>query len=69
MEGPYNPNGSMWAIEGISSMDGRIFGKMGHSERFQKGLYKNYPGKYYEELFRSGVDYFRNIKYANIRSK
>lgn len=65
MEGPYNPNGSLWAIEGIASRDGRIFGKMGHSERYQKGLYRNYPGKYYEDLFKSGVDYFRNVKYAD----
>lgn len=60
MEGPYNPNGSMWAIEGISSKDGRVFGKMGHTERYQDGLYLNYDGSYYTEMFRSGVDYFRN---------
>lgn len=59
MEGPYNPNGSMLAIEGISSRDGKIFGKMGHTERYQDGLYVNYHGKYYKEMFRSGVDYFR----------
>jgi phosphoribosylformylglycinamidine synthase len=60
MEGPYNPNGSLWAIEGIASRDGRIFGKMGHTERFQEGLYKNYAGHFYEDMFKSGVAYFRN---------
>ncbi|MFH5835970.1 phosphoribosylformylglycinamidine synthase [Proteiniclasticum sp. C24MP] len=60
MEGPFNPNGSMWAIEGISSKDGRVFGKMGHTERYQDGLYQNYSGSYYTEMFRAGVKYFRN---------
>lgn len=59
MEGPYNPNGSMMAIEGISSKDGRVFGKMGHTERYKDGLYKNYRGKYYTEMFKAGVDYFK----------
>ncbi|HSP48005.1 MAG TPA: phosphoribosylformylglycinamidine synthase, partial [Clostridiaceae bacterium] len=59
MEAPYNPNGSMLAIEGISSPDGRVFGKMGHTERYQNGLYRNYPGTYMEDLFRSGIEYFR----------
>lgn len=59
MEGPYNPNGSMMAIEGICSKDGRIFGKMGHTERFKDGLYKNYSGTYYKEMFKAGVEYFK----------
>jgi len=62
MEGPYNPNGSMLAIEGICSKDGRIFGKMGHTERYKDGLYKNYTGKYYTEMFKAGVDYFKKSK-------
>ncbi len=60
MEGPYNPNGSMLAIEGICSGDGKIFGKMGHTERYQDGLYVNYEGSYYKEMFKNGLDYFRN---------
>ncbi|MGB4588663.1 MAG: phosphoribosylformylglycinamidine synthase [Clostridiaceae bacterium] len=62
MEGPYNPNGSIMAIEGICSKDGRIFGKMGHTERVKDGLYKNYSGKYYTEMFKAGVDYFKKSK-------
>ncbi|EFA22531.1 phosphoribosylformylglycinamidine synthase [Bifidobacterium gallicum DSM 20093 = LMG 11596] len=54
-----NPNGSMLAIEGITSPDGRIFGKMGHSERSGNGLYLNVPGNTYQPLFEAGVDYFR----------
>lgn len=53
-----NPNGSRWAIEGMSSPDGRILGKMGHSERKGSGLYRNVPGHYDEPLFESGVSYF-----------
>ena len=52
-----NPNGSVLAIEGITSPDGRIFGKMGHSERAGDALYKNVPGYLYE-LFEAGVGYF-----------
>ncbi|HBW14451.1 MAG TPA: phosphoribosylformylglycinamidine synthase [Proteiniclasticum sp.] len=59
MEAPFNPNGSMYAIEGIASKDGRVFGKMGHTERYQDGLYKNYTGSYYEDFFKAGVDYFK----------
>lgn len=59
MEAPFNPNGSMLAIEGISSPDGRVFGKMGHTERYQHGLYRNYQGTYMEDMFRSGIEYFR----------
>lgn len=56
----YNPNGSSWAIESISSKDGRILGKMGHSERCQRDLYQNYP--LYEsddKLFRGALEYFK----------
>ena len=58
----YDPNGSVLAIEGITSPDGRIFGKMGHAERCGDALYKNVPGKPGEKeepIFASGVDYFR----------
>ena len=54
----YNPNNSAFAIEGITSPDGRVFGKMGHSERIGNGLYKNVDGKYDMKLFRSAVKYF-----------
>ena len=54
----YNPNDSAFAIEGITSPDGRVFGKMGHSERIGSGLYKNVDGKYDMKLFESAVKYF-----------
>ena len=53
-----NPNNSVWAIEGITSPDGRVLGKMGHSERTGAGLYRNVPGDYDMKLFRSAVEYF-----------
>ena len=53
-----NPNGSALAIEGITSPDGRVFGKMGHSERSGAGLYKNVPGTLYQPIFEAGVNYF-----------
>lgn len=59
MNMPYNPNGSSLVIEGIISRDGRILGKMGHSERIGDNLYKNIPGEFDQKLFKSGVDYFR----------
>ena len=59
METEYNPNGSILAVEGITSPDGRVLGKMGHSERIGADLYRNVPGTYDMELFRAGVDYFR----------
>ena len=59
MQGPFNPNGSMWAIEGITSPDGRVFGKMGHSERVGENLYKNYSGNFDMKIFESGVKYFK----------
>ncbi len=55
----YNPNGSMHAIEGITSPDGRVFGKMGHSERIGAGLYKNVPGVYDIKMFEAAVRYFK----------
>ena len=54
----YNPNGSVWAIEGITSPDGRVLGKMGHSERFGDGLFKNVDGNKDPRLFEGGVAYF-----------
>ena len=55
----FNPNGSIDAIEGILSPDGRVFGKMGHSERKGYGLYKNVLGNYDMKLFESAVKYFK----------
>ena len=55
----FNPNGSVCAIEGITSPDGRVFGKMGHSERIGNGLYKNVNGIYDMKLFNSAVEYFK----------
>ena len=56
---PYNPNGSLYAIEGITSPDGRILGKMGHTERFVPGLFKNISGNKDQKIFYSGVNYFK----------
>ncbi len=55
----FNPNDSMYAIEGICSPDGRVFGKMGHSERVGAGLYKNVPGNYDIKMFEAAVRYFK----------
>ena len=55
----FNPNGSMYAIEGITSPDGRILGKMGHSERIGAGLYRNVPGEYDMRLFEAALKFFR----------
>ena len=55
----YNPNGSTLAIEGITSPDGRVFGKMGHSERIDGGLYRNVYGEYDIKMFKSMVNYFK----------
>ena len=55
----FNPNGSVFAIEGITSPDGRVLGKMGHSERVGKHLYKNVAGEYDMQLFASAVKYFK----------
>ena len=55
----FNPNGSICAVEGITSPDGRVFGKMGHSERRGSGLYKNVPGNYDNRMFEAAVQYFK----------
>ena len=59
MLSPFNPNGSTWAIEGITSPDGRVFGKMGHAERIGENLYKNVDGNFDMKIFESGVKYFK----------
>lgn len=58
MDSKYNPNGSMNAIEGITSRNGQIIGKMGHSERWEDGLFQNIPGNKDQKLFESAVRYF-----------
>ncbi len=55
----FNPNDSAYAIEGITSPDGRVFGKMGHSERVGSGLYRNVPGNYNIRMFEAAVKYFK----------
>lgn len=62
MNGVYNINGSTYAIEGITSLDGRILGKMGHSERYEEGLFKNIDGNKEQNIFVNGVNYFRQKK-------
>lgn len=59
MNGTYNINGSTLAIEGITSEDGRIFGKMGHSERYEDGLFQNIDGDKLQNIIENGVNYFR----------
>ncbi len=59
MDVRFNPNGSMFAIEGITSPDGRVFGKMGHSERIGSGLYRNVPGNYDIRMFEAAVKYYK----------
>ena len=56
---PFNPNGSVLGVEGITSPDGRVLGKMGHSERIGEDLYVNVPGNFHQKIFESGVKYFR----------
>ncbi len=58
-DAPWNPNGSYYAIEGLVSRDGRILGKMGHTERYGKDLFKNIAGNREQPLFRNAVNYFR----------
>lgn len=58
MDSKYNPNGSVHAIEGITSKNGQIIGKMGHSERYEDGLFQNIPGNKDQHLFESAVKYF-----------
>ena len=55
----FNPNGSAYAIEGITSPDGRVFGKMAHAERVGQGLYKNVEGNYFMKMFDGAVRYFK----------
>ena len=55
-----NPNGSSFDIEGIISPDGHILGKMGHSERYEDGLFKNISGNLRQSIFENAVNYFRN---------
>ena len=59
MDAAFNPNGSVCAIEGITSPDGRVFGKMGHSERIGNHLYRNVPGTYDIRMFEAAVKYFK----------
>lgn len=60
--GKFNPNGSLYAIEGMISEDGLVLGKMGHSERYGTGLYKNKTIKGIQNIFRNGVNYFKGEK-------
>ena len=55
----FNPNNSLYAVEGITSPDGRVFGKMGHAERVGRDLYKNVPGNYSIRMFEAAVRYFK----------
>ena len=59
MDTRFNPNASFFAVEGITSPDGRVLGKMGHTERSGENLYRNVPGNKYQPLFEGGVDYFK----------
>ena len=59
MDVDFNPNGSLFAVEGITSPDGRVFGKMGHSERIGSNLYRNVPGVYDMHMFEAAVRYFK----------
>ena len=56
---PYNPNGSMWGVEGITSPDGRVLGKMGHSERIGDNVAKNIYGNKDQKIIENGVAYFK----------
>ena len=56
---PFNPNNSFFGIEGITSLDGKIYGRMGHPERYSEGLMKNIPDANYQNIFRNGVEYFK----------
>lgn len=58
MQFPYNPNGSVCAVEGLTSPDGHVLGKMAHSERMSQYTFKNIPGEKVQKIFQSGVDYF-----------
>jgi len=54
----HNPSGSFWAVEALTSPDGRVMGRMGHAERMLDGLYRNVPHTGEDPLFRSAADYF-----------
>lgn len=56
---PFNPNNSLFGIEGVTSQSGKIFGRMGHPERFSEGLMRNIPTANYHNIFKNGVDYFK----------
>ncbi len=62
MEEPYNPNGSMFAIEGMISENGQILGKMGHSERYEENLFRNISGNKRQHIFENAVQYFQQKK-------
>lgn len=55
---PYNPNGSVYAVEGLISENGNVFGRMSHPERMKPGRFKNIPEINYQNIFKNGVDYF-----------
>ncbi|NMA58821.1 phosphoribosylformylglycinamidine synthase, partial [Clostridium cochlearium] len=55
----FNPNGSLYAVEALTSPDGRILGKMAHSERIGEGLYRNIPGEKDQKIFEAGINYFK----------
>jgi len=57
MQEPFNPNGSMYAIEGMISENGQILGKMGHSERYENNLFKNIYGNMQQKIFENAVNY------------
>jgi phosphoribosylformylglycinamidine synthase len=59
MAEPANPNGSAFAVEGLTSPDGRVLGKMAHSERVGEGILKNIPGNKYQRIFEAGAAYFK----------
>ncbi|SIS86746.1 phosphoribosylformylglycinamidine synthase [Kaistella chaponensis] len=56
---PFNPNNSLFGIEGLTSESGKIYGRMGHPERFSEGLLKNIPTANYHNIFKNGVEYFK----------
>jgi phosphoribosylformylglycinamidine synthase len=58
MDVAFNPNGSAWAVEGVCSPDGRVFGKMGHIERSGDALYINVSGNKHQRIFEGGVQYY-----------
>jgi len=59
MDIDYNPNGSMYGVEAITSPDGRVLGKMGHSERFGSNVAKNILGDKEQKIFEAGINYYK----------